>query len=291
VVSPVWERLGADVKVYLEPFCGSAAMLLGRPASPPLREVLNDINGFVCNFYRALRYDPKGLLEYMEWPTCELDQRARNKFLIDASSRIVEACSGDPEYYDLKVAGWWCWGQCTWLGDGWANASTRDVRQVPRLPHTAATGPSGVLIALEYEKRLEWLTALSARLRYVTITCGQWIRILGTTTGNFTAKGTVGVFMDPPYPDGDIDYTDSDEGVHADVQKWCIERGNDPWMRIALCGYEEHEIMADHGWTAYHWNAISGGSLSSRDGSREVIWFSPHCIQESKSTLGFLTCK
>jgi hypothetical protein len=25
----------------------------------------------------------------------------------------------DPEYFDAKIAGWWCWGQCCWIGGGW----------------------------------------------------------------------------------------------------------------------------------------------------------------------------
>jgi hypothetical protein len=25
----------------------------------------------------------------------------------------------DPDFFDPKVAGWWVWGQCLWIGSGW----------------------------------------------------------------------------------------------------------------------------------------------------------------------------
>ena len=49
IARDVWARLGRP-KQYIEPFCGSAAMLLAAPA-PASLEVVNDINGFIAAQY------------------------------------------------------------------------------------------------------------------------------------------------------------------------------------------------------------------------------------------------
>ena len=48
----VWAAFG-EVDNYVEPFCGSAAMLLGAPDGKRV-ETINDLDGFVSNFWRAL---------------------------------------------------------------------------------------------------------------------------------------------------------------------------------------------------------------------------------------------
>ena len=69
--------------------------------------------------------------------------------------------------------------------------------------------------------------------------------------------------------------------IHPDGTgaKWS---GEDPLMRIALCGYEgEHEFPAS--WKAVAWKTVGGygnqGTGQVRDNSaRERVWFSPHCL-------------
>jgi hypothetical protein len=72
------------------------------------------------------------------------------------------------------------------------------------------------------------------------------------------------------------------------VRDWCVENGDNPLLRIALCGYEgEHEIPKS--WGAYRWNAGEGyGSQAddrSGNGKREVIWFSPSCLRARQGRL------
>lgn len=45
--------------VYLEPFCGGAAVLFAKP--PAERETINDLDGTVMRFWRALREQPEAL--------------------------------------------------------------------------------------------------------------------------------------------------------------------------------------------------------------------------------------
>ena len=58
----VWERFG-DVANYVEPFAGSLAVLLARPVGWEGSETVNDKDGFVANFWRALQADPDGVAE------------------------------------------------------------------------------------------------------------------------------------------------------------------------------------------------------------------------------------
>ena len=99
--------------------------------------------------------------------------------------------------------------------------------------------------------------------------------------------GTVGIFFDPPYGvetrDKNIYHHDSTT-IAKDVLAWCIERGKRESHRIALCGYDEYETLAEMGWTYQMWTAGGGyGNLGDGQGAenrkREKIWFSPACLK------------
>lgn len=129
---------------------------------------------------------------------------------------------------------------------------------------------------------------LAARLQRVRITCGDWSRVL--TPSVTTRHGLTGVVLDPPY-DGErhgVKYAVGGE-VSADVRAWAIEHGNDPLLRIALCGYDgEHAMPA--GWTVAAWKAQGGyGSQGQGRGrenaAKERIWFSPHCLSADQRSL------
>jgi len=71
----------------------------------------------------------------------------------------------------------------------------------------------------------------------------------------------------------------------GDPHHW-IEHGDDPELRIALCGYAgEHEMPAT--WTEHAWKAARGYSGEGNNNrERERIWFSPHCLPiEQQRTL------
>lgn len=138
---------------------------------------------------------------------------------------------------------------------------------------------------------------LATRLRRVRVCCGEWDRVLGPSPT--TKIGVTAVFLDPPYDprvvrskesgsDGaaptDSIYAHHDNDVSAKVRTWAIEHGDDPLLRIALCGYEgEHEMPAS--WTVAAWKSHGGygnqASRAGRDRERERIWFSPHCQRSS----------
>lgn len=115
----VWDRFG-EVKNYVEPFFGSGAVLLGRP-HPPNIETINDADGFVCNFWRAIKSDPETVASYADWPVNESDLHARHIWLVNQRADLTDRLCGNPDWCDAKVAGYWVWGICAWIGSGWCS--------------------------------------------------------------------------------------------------------------------------------------------------------------------------
>ena len=79
VAEEVWSRFG-DVNTYIEPFCGSMAMLLHRD-EPVSYETVNDIDGLLTNFWRSIQFDPESVAEVAEVASTEIDLKARNDWL------------------------------------------------------------------------------------------------------------------------------------------------------------------------------------------------------------------
>lgn len=269
--SMVWERLG-DVPNYIEPFCGSCAALLARPHEPRI-ETVNDIDGLLVNFWRAVKADPEETARYADNPVTELDLLARHDWLIGNRESITEALRRDPDAYDAKAAGWWCWGANTWIGSGFGFSAADQIPHLGdagkgvnrRLPHLGDAG-TGVVA---------WMESLAERLRHVRVTCGDWRRVL--TPSVTTKHGVTGVFLDPPYDSADHDRSMyvAYGSVAKDVAEWCRENGGNPMFRIALCGYEgEHDLP---GWACEGWMARKGYGTDA-NARRERIWFSPHCL-------------
>jgi hypothetical protein len=322
IASEVWAALG-DVACYVEPFFGSGAVLLGRPGGAGHTETVNDIDGMISNFWRAIAADPAAVACHADWPVNECDLHARHVWLVNRRADITSRLMGDPDWFDAKAAGWWCWGACAWIGSGWCSGdgpwlavdgllvrgtAGRGInRKLPhlgdagrginrKLPHlgNAGRGINRQLPHLGDAGRgdrsafiLEWMTALSTRLRNVRVACGDWTRVCGDSVTY--RHGLTGVFLDPPYHAAGVDtsvYTEYDHGIADAVIAWAIEAGARPDMRVALCGYDGFAMPDD--WRAHRWKARGGfGSQGNGTGrenaSREVIWFSPHCLGAERS--------
>lgn len=117
VASLVWARFGA-VRNYVEPFFGSGAVLLARPGDPGI-ETVNDVDAMLANFWRAVAADPDQVAHFADWPVSEPDLHARHRWLVETGAERLERIKSDPDFCDPKVAGWWVWGQCLWIGSGW----------------------------------------------------------------------------------------------------------------------------------------------------------------------------
>jgi DNA adenine methylase len=269
VASLVWERFG-DVPNYVEPFAGSLAVLLARPHEPRT-ETVNDLDCYLANFWRAVKNAPDAVAGWADWPVNEADILARHEWLL-SRDEFRQRLRTDPDFYDPKIAGWWVWGICSWIGSGWC-VERGDGRPPEQLPHLGDAGRG--------ERIAAWFADLHKRLRDVRVACGEWDRILGPSV---TEKhGITGVFLDPPYSSKLHSLTYSAQTADAGwaVRQWAIANADNPMLRIALCGYEgEHDMP---GWTAVRWKAHGGyGSQASGRGranaERETVWFSPHCL-------------
>ena len=304
----VWAALG-DVANYVEPFFGSGAVLLARPHAPRI-ETVNDRSRFLANFWRAVKADPDAVAEHADWPVNESDLHARHRWLVaQLPGEFGARMDTDPEFFDARIAGWWAGGQCSWIGTGWC----REVRergdgpprgqslpiQLPhvgdagmglhkklphvgnagrglhkKLPHVGDAGRGSLVVT--------WLRALSDRLRCVRVACGDWTRVTGESVT--VRHGTTGMFLDPPYDDGAVEYSAGGAGISADVRAWAIANGANPRLRIVLCGYEgEHAMPAS--WRSVAWKAKGGYGSQRKDGTnensgRERLWLSPHCLSE-----------
>lgn len=308
----VWDRFG-NVANYVEPFFGSGAVLLARP-HPPGMETINDRDAFLMNFWRAVSQDPKAVAFWADWPVSEADLVARHRWMVSKGAQIVERLKDDPDFCDFRMAGWWVWGLCAWIGSGWCD--TRENRKVPeqipmlsgaqginrgygKLPHLRNAGmgvnrklpqissrginrkPPGKAGRGDFIFSL--FDKLQDRLRDVRICAGEWDRVLGpsVTWGN----GLTGVFLDPPYSETEhgIQYRERSNPA-PDVFRWAIENGENKLLRIALCGYEgEHEMPA--AWECVEWKAVGGYGLQGNgrgreNRTRERIWFSPYCLRQ-----------
>ena len=304
----IWPRFG-DCANYVEPFFGSGAVLLGRPHAPHT-ETINDIDCFVANFWRALAANHEEVAYYVDHPVNEADMSARHQWLVN-QVEFRERMKTDPDYYDTKIAGWWCWGLCGWIGSGWCDTSKvidlgnagRGVnRQLPhlgtggqgvnrQLPHLGNAG-RGVNRKLPHlgdagrtDTIVDYLGRLSARLRNVRVACGDWSRVLGDSVT--WRHGTTAILLDPPYADGMEVYTNGGKSTFAEVVQWAEEHGDDKRLRICVCGYDG-TWEPPQGWTTVAWKAAGGFGSQRKAGSvkgdtndnakRERLWFSPGCI-------------
>ena len=123
VADIVWAAIGSDVENYVEPFFGSGAVLMLRPSGTweRSRETVNDFDGMVANFWRAVRADPDSVAAWADWPVNENDLTARHLWLVNQKDSLRQRLESNPDYFDAKVAGWWVWGQCCWIGSGWCS--------------------------------------------------------------------------------------------------------------------------------------------------------------------------
>jgi hypothetical protein len=162
----IWARLGR-VRNYIEPFGGTAAVLLARPdppqietASDPSRlvdnfrraahpergdpaavadalcEILNDADPHIANLWRSIREAPEETAAWADNPVDESFLQAVHRYLIlgDDAARFRERVRDDMDYFDARRAGLWAWGACTWIGSGWCRVPSDESRAAAEPP-------------------------------------------------------------------------------------------------------------------------------------------------------------
>lgn len=339
VAGQVWNRLG-NCPNYIEPFAGSLAVLLSRPHAPGI-ETVNDADGLLANFWRALRHDPERVAYFADNLVHECDLHARHVWLVNRRETLTRQLEGDPDFYDAQAAGYWVYGICLWIGSGWCagngrwqvdedgelhpigggvkrnlpnlrNAGMGINRKLPhlgdagkgiyrtrpnlrsagqgiyrKLPHETVATPDNYPLPAN-ESLYAYFYALADRLKDVRVCCGDWSRVCGNAST--VTNGLTAVFLDPPYALAERTtdcYAIDRPDIAIEVREWAIANGDNPLLRICLCGYtEEHADAMPTGWVAVHWKTQGGyshqGKPSTRgkvNRGRECLWFSPHCLR------------
>lgn len=291
----VWPRFG-NVPNYVEPFFGSGAVLLARPHAPG-NEIINDLDCYVANAWRAIKCAPDEVARHCDWPVNEADLHARHRWL-HARVEFRQRMEHEPDYFDAKIAAWWIWGLSSWIGNNFCRLTKQAAlphltpgkgvsRQLPCITGTyQATTSRGQPVVKgiqtsQSDALLQWFHSLADRMRFTKVCCGDWSRVL--TKSATWGQGITAVLLDPPYDSGETHddvYGDMSRGVSEPVRKWAIENAENPLLRIALCGYEGEHKMPDT-WECVAWKA--GGGYGNRTGNknaqRERIWFSPQCLK------------
>lgn len=322
VADQIWERFG-PVTRYVEPFCGSAACLWARP-DPQGAEIINDMDALLTNFMRSVRHDPDGVAEWADRPVNEVDMQAAHRWLCKQpeKSQFEEAMRHDLGLYDVKRAGLWVWGLSSWIGSGWCageyygpeNEKNRrkqvcnDGSKLPQVSRTRGINTVGRQLPIVTQtqgintvnEKAQFMRQLAERLRHTMVCCGDWRRVVTPCVLDL-GKTTTAVLLDPPYlyrtADGQTRekgcYTHDSADIAHEVREWALANGDNPKLRIALCGYEGEHDMPES-WECLHWKAHGGMSNSSEKSKtqginnrgRERIWFSPHCLKVDCLTQG-----
>jgi hypothetical protein len=135
-------------------------------------ETVNDAFAFIANLFRAIKHDPDGVAHYADNPVNHADLSARHAWLVgyvpepkelpaeintpeleaayrlgwrnsynpDSPYGFIERVRSDPDYYDVKRAGWYAWGQSCWIGSGFCEIKETASRVSLQRPHLGDAG-------------------------------------------------------------------------------------------------------------------------------------------------------
>lgn len=313
LAAEVWKRLGTP-KQYIEPFCGSAAVLLTAP-KPASLEVVCDASGFIANFWRAVKHQSQEVAHWADYPVSHIDLGARHKWLLEQRERLAGELQ-DPDWTgDPKVAGWWLWGQCCWIGSGWCewDSGHGESSQIPHVSdagqgiqaigQVAHTGNAGM--GVQAIGQIPHLTSpdhgmLSAESApenpeegFLT-SSGQvasvWLRKMAQRLervrvghGDWSrflnhhyGGDDTAVFLDPPYRAYEKLYGGSVTPVADEVVTWARENAH---LKIALCGHVGDYDLP--GWDAVPWSRGRLTYSGKQTTNKECVWYSPACLPKS----------
>lgn len=271
--SIIWQRLG-QVDNYVEPFLGAGSIVLLRPVGAPhtVRETVNDKDGYVCNFWRSVQYDPEAVANAAERMTCEIEVNAWHGYLRDQRDAFALKLKENPYFFDAQIAGAWVHGIRLWIGSHYADAKGY------RLPKM-----DGANRRLPLD--LKRILGIHERVKRLRVMCGDWSRCVTDAVLDCGTYATVdkitGLVLDPPYNVGCEAYASGlGSEVYDKVVDWVLANYQNKRLRIALCGYEGMFTPPD-GWQTVNWSTQGGYAATEAALDRidaERVWFSPNCL-------------
>lgn len=254
---------------YVEPFGGSAVVLLNR--EPSSHEVLNDLNGEIMNFFQVLRDEREELVRRLE-----ATPYSRKEF-----ERAVER-RGEPGLEAMERARLFYirtqQGRYSRMGEGrtkgeWSRSTTT----------TRGGNPQNVN---KWLNKVDGLDSVAKRLRRVQLES----RDANTVISDYDTEGAL-FYVDPPYvPEtrGDeSSYGDLDFGIPEHKKLLSFVKNIDG--EVALSGYDNDLYVEElKGWYVSRAESKtnqngSSGKASDNSTTQEVLWtsYDPESIDKS----------
>jgi DNA adenine methylase len=197
---------------YVEPFCGAAWVLFGKPPSEV--EVINDLDQDLITFFRVVKEKPEELIASFEW---ELVARAEFERLANLDPTHLTDIQRAHRFYYLIMAGWG--GELNY----------------PRFATSITDGGHGNRLIGALETLTDRLRPVHERLHTVIIENLEWRACLA----RYDRPSTV-MYLDPPYPGNGCNYAHNMrdwEAHHA-----LAERLNQTQCKWILSSYDIPEI-------------------------------------------------
>lgn len=286
----VWRRFGVDIPNYIEPFGGGLSVLLARPfydlrKLTKYRELVNDANCLLLNFWRAIQSDDfEKVMKIVDFPAHEKELLVRREHMIRKLPELA-AKMDDVDEFDPVLAAYWLYTQRHWIGSGADDPYLSPERKMIRARECGILGNS----------LAEHAELLNIRTRHVrfhnTPDWRDWLRVVISETQT-TGIGTSGFLLDPPYIgttdyySGRLDSKNPGDRVPLEVREWALENGERPDFCIAHCGLLHHhdDFFPKEGknrWTRFSWKKASNRSKQNNGANPQIdtIWFSPHCLK------------
>lgn len=276
----IWRAFGNPPN-YVEPFAGSLAVLLARPGGAGKIETVNDADRYLANFFRAVKADA--------WAVA-VCQWIGGGWCVEPNNHKHPKLDGTSEGMGVHSRNAYSPGRRPQLGTAGQGVHLPSLGNDKGV-HGVSNQPGSFLHALhtlqvpDAPPCFEWFRRIATRLRRVRVACGDWQRVLGPSVlgkgKNVGGRRPCAVLLDPPYSHefrSPYLYGEEDPAISILVRNWALEHGDDPDLRIALCGYEgEHEMPPT--WQVFAWKAARGyASEDNENRTKERIWFSPHCL-------------
>ncbi|MCZ2224410.1 MAG: DNA adenine methylase [Chitinophagales bacterium] len=273
VAKIIWEKFG-KVDNYIEPFCGSLAVLFANPNT--CIETVNDKDCALTNFWRAVKNNPEEVAHYADDPVNELDLHAKHKYIISKlDDEFRNNIENDINFFDTKIAGYWVWGMSCSIGNNWLKP-----KGLKALPLLSSAGNG---INRKNTNIYEYFQDIATRLKKVRIICGDWTKLISPSitykNTSLPKNGITAIFLDPPYnQEGRSKIYNCEDNIFKNVEKYCKDNENVPNFKIALCGYEGDYDLP--GWNSHSWQTQGGMSHLSKEitqgkinAKKEIIYF------------------
>lgn len=186
------EQLGPH-KAYVEPFCGSCAVLLAKPACS--FEIVNDLHGDITNVCWTIQHEWEGQHLYRQLrrtlyaePTFAYAKSRLEQLPLAQSPAAVNEATAERAYWYFVL----CWmGRSGMIG-------TKEYNNCFTLRYTSAGGNQ----ATRFHAAVDSIPAWRRRMRSVTITRTDGLELLEKTPDE---KGKA-IYCDPPYVEKKAQY-------------------------------------------------------------------------------------